>query len=864
MKSHAQVVVIGGGVVGCSVLYHLARHGWKDVVLVERDELTSGSTWHAAGGMHTINGDPNVARLQKYTIELYREIEELSGQATGVHVTGGVLLAATQARMDWLRGVVAKGRYLGLDLEEISAREAAELMPLLDPGQFVGAVRNSEDGHLDPSGVTHAYAKAARKLGAEVYRFTKVEDLVRRQDGLWRVVTDKGEIVAEHVVNAGGLWAREVGRMVGLELPVLAMEHMYLITEDMPEVAAWNTRTGTEIIHAVDFDGELYLRQERGGMLMGTYEKANKPWSEHSTPWNFGHELLEPDIDRIAPSLEVGFRHFPAFQNTGIRKIINGPFTFAPDGNPLVGPVRGLPGFWVACGVMAGFSQGGGVGLALANWMIDGDPGADIWAMDVARYGGWARPAYTNAKVRENYSRRFSIRFPNEELPAGRALKTTPIYDLLSAKGAQWGVAYGLEVPLWFAPAGVKDEFSWRRSTDFEHVAQEVKAVRERVGLMETSSFAKYRVTGEGAEAWLDRLLAAKLPQPGRMALAPMLKDDGRLIGDFTLANLRNVGVVPPPLTPALKGEGDSAAPVRANGERKSGSSGVPVCPSPLRGGVRGGGISCPAGDEWLILGSGVAEQYHMRWFEKHLPEDGSVKVEALGLSRVGLAIAGPDARGLLARVTRADVSNAAFPFMAIRRIDIGMAPCLVGRISYTGDLGYEIWMAPEYQRHVFETLMKAGQEFGVGLFGSRALNALRLEKNYGSWAREYRPIYGPLEAGLDRFVAYSKPADFVGKAAAVAERGEGGKLRLRAFVVEAEDADVIGDEAIWFDGAVRGWVTSGGYAHNSGLSMAMGYVPREIADAADGFEIELLGRRLPARIQPAPLFDANLERMRG
>jgi dimethylglycine dehydrogenase len=808
MKSHAKVVVIGGGVVGCSVLFHLARHGWTDVVLLERDELTSGSTWHAAGGMHTINGDPNVAKLQKYTISLYKEIEELSGQATGVHLTGGVLLAATEARLDWLRGVVSKGRYLGIDLEVISAKEAAELMPLLDPKQFVGAVRNKEDGHLDPSGVTHAYAKAARKLGAEVERFTKVEDIVRRPDGLWRVITNKGEVVTEHVVNAGGLWAREVGRMVGLELPVLAMEHMYLITEDMPEVADWNKKTGAEIMHAVDFDGELYLRQERGGMLMGTYEKANKPWSEFSTPWNFGHELLEPDIDRIAPSLEVGFRHFPAFQKTGIKQIINGPFTFAPDGNPLVGPVRGLPGFWVACGVMAGFSQGGGVGLALSNWMIEGDPGADIWAMDVARYGDWATMAYTNAKVRENYSRRFSIRFPNEELPAGRPLKTTPVYDTLSAKGAQWGVAYGLEVPLWYAPEGVRDEFSWRRSSDFEHVANEVAAVRDGVGLSEISSFAKYTVAGEGAAAWLDRMLACKLPKPGRMTLAPMLKEDGRLIGDFTLANV---------------GDG-----------------------------------------EWFIAGSGVAEQYHMRWFEAHLPEDGSVRIEALGQKLTGLAIAGPKARDVLAKVTRADVSNSAFPFMAVARMDIGMAPCLVGRVSYTGDLGYEIWVAPEYQRAAYLALMAAGEEFGIGLFGSRALNALRLEKNYGSWAREYRPIYGPVEAGLDRFVAYGKEADFIGKQAALAERREGGKLRLRAFVVDAGDADVIGDEAIWHDGAVRGWVTSGGYAHHSKKSVAMGYVPKEIADKPDGFEIEILGKRHRARIQPAPLFDANFERMRA
>ncbi|MET0596406.1 MAG: FAD-dependent oxidoreductase [Mesorhizobium sp.] len=808
MKTHARVVVIGGGVVGCSVLYHLARAGWTDAILLERSELTSGSTWHAAGGMHTVNGDPNVAKLQKYTIGLYKEIEALSGQATGVHLTGGVMLAATRARLDWLHSMAAKGRYLGIELEEISAKEAGQIMPLLDPSQFVGAVRTEVDGHLDPSGVTHAYAKAARKLGAEVERFTKVEAIERRPDGLWRVSTAKGDIVAEHVVNAAGLWAREVGRMVGLELPVLAMEHMYLITEDMPEVAEWNARTGTEVIHAIDFDGELYLRQERGGMLMGTYEKAGKAWSERATPWDFGHELLEPDLDRIAPSLEVGFRHFPAFQNTGIRQIINGPFTFAPDGNPLVGPVRGLPGFWVACGVMAGFSQGGGVGLSIANWMMDGDPGADIFAMDIARYGDWASMAYTNAKVRENYSRRFSIRFPNEELPAGRPFKTTPIYDLLSSRGAQWGVAFGLEVPLWFAPQGVKDAFSWRRSTDFAHIAEEVRAVRERVGLAEISSFAKYRVSGEGAAAWLDRILACRLPAPGRMTLAPMLKEDGRLIGDFTLAN--------------------------------------------------------PGDGSFFIAGSGVAEQFHMRWFEAHLPTDGTVAVEALGLRLCGLGIAGPRARELLAAVTLDDVSNAAFPFMDIKRMDIGMAPCLVGRVSYTGDLGYEIWMTPEVQRHVYEALTAAGEPLGLGLFGGRAMNALRLEKNYGSWAREYRPIYGPVEAGLDRFVAHGKAADFIGKAAALAEREAGGALRLRAFVVEAEDADVIGDEPIWHAGEVRGWVTSGGFAHHAGLSMAMGYVPKEIADSDEGFEIEILGRRVRARVQAAPLFDANQQRLRG
>ena len=808
MRTHARAVVIGGGVVGCSVLYHLAKAGWTDIVLLERDELTSGSTWHAAGGMHTINGDPNVAKLQQYTIDLYKEIEETSGQETGVHLTGGVMMASTVERMDWLKGLVAKGTYLGIQADLITPEEAHELMPLLDPSQFVGGVQTYVDGHLDPSGVTHAYAKAARKLGAEIERFTKVEDLAQNRDGTWRVITNKGEIIAENVVNAGGLWAREVGQMVGLNLPLLAMEHMYLITEDMPEVAEINEKTGKEVIHAVDFDGELYLRQERGGMLMGTYEKACVPWSVHSTPWEFGHELLEPDIDRIAPSLEVGFKHFPAFERAGIKQIINGPFTFAPDGNPLVGPVRGLPGYWCACAVMAGFSQGGGVGLTLANWMTEGDPGYDIFAMDIGRYGDWATPAYTNVKVQENYSRRFSIKFPNEELPAGRPLRTTAIYDKLSAHGAQWGQAYGLEIPLWFAPDGVKDEFSWHRSTDFEHVANEVKGVREGVGLGEISGFANYTITGSGAAEWLDRILACKLPKEGRMTLAPMLKEDGKVIGDFSLANLGN--------------------------------------------------------GKWFIAGSGIAEEYHMRWFEQHLPDDGSVVVEALGVGLTGLTIAGQKARDLLAKVTHSDVSNAAFKFMDIRELYIGMAKCLVGRVSFTGDIGYEIWIKPEDQRMIFDLLMSEGKELGISLFGGRALNAMRLEKSYGTWAREYRPIYGPLESGLDRFVAYGKDADFIGKAAAIQEREDGGKLRLCAFVIEAKNADVIGDEPVYHNGEVKGWVTSGGFAHHSQKSVAMGYIPKEIADEADGFEIELLGEKLKATIQTVPLFDANYERMRG
>ncbi|MBI13288.1 MAG: FAD-dependent oxidoreductase [SAR324 cluster bacterium] len=808
MKSHAQAVVIGGGVVGCSVLYHLTKLGWKDCVLLERSELTSGSTWHAAGGMHTVNGDPNVAQLQQYTIKLYEEIQEISGQDIGLHLTGGVMLAGTEDRFDWLKSLHAKGRYLGMETEIISPKEAAEIMPLLDPKHFVGAVYDPIEGHLDPSGTTWAYAKAAQKQGGEIHQQTHVEALHQQEDGTWHIHTSQGDIHAEHVVNAGGLWAREVGKMVGLELPVLAMEHMYLLTEEMAEVTRHNQQSGKQIPHAMDFDGELYLRQEQQGMLMGTYEKACVPWQPDETPWDFSMELLPPDLERITPSLEVGFQHFPAFENAGIKKIINGPFTFAPDGNPLVGPVRELPGYWCACAVMAGFSQGGGVGLALANWMIEGDPGFDVWGMDVSRYGEWITKSYTNVKVRENYSRRFSIRFPNEELPAGRPLRTTPVYDLMLAQGAQMGESFGLEQPLWFAPKGIREEFSWRRSSDFNPVSEEVKAVRDRVSMMETSGFAKYVIQGEDAELWLDQVLACRIPKHGRMCLAPMLNEKGKLVGDFTLTRMDD--------------------------------------------------------EDFLLIGSGVAEEYHLRWFSEYLDPELDVHVIPQSSTMLGLAVAGPKSRELMQKVSPYDFSNDYFRFMEMKQVSVGLVECLVGRVSYTGDLGYEIWMEAENQRSVFQTLMQEGESLGIGLFGLRALNSLRLEKNFGSWAREFRPIYGPMEAGLNPFVAYDKEADFIGKEIARKEKEEGGNLRLRTFVVDAKDADVIGDEPIWHEGEVKGWVTSGGFAHGSGVSMAMGYVPREIADQTSGWEIEILNERCSCKLQPKPLFDPEAKIMRG
>jgi len=849
VKSTAQVVVIGGGVVGASVLYHLTQAGWTDVVLLERRELTAGSTWHAAGGMHTINGDPNVAALQRYTVQLYEELEKSSGVSCGVHLTGEVMLADSEDRMDWLRMVHARGRYLGMDTELISVSEAAQKIPFLVEEHFVGALWDPVGGHVDPSGVTHAYAAAARMAGAEIYRNTWAYDIVANSDDTWDVVTEEGTITCEHFVNCGGLWAREVGRMCGLELPILAMEHQYLVTEQLPEIAPWLEATGGYGVGAIDFGGEIYTRAEAGGLLLGTYEKACVPWSTTETPWDFGSQLLTPDLERIAPSLAAAFEHFPIFADAGIRNVVNGPFTFAPDGNPLIGPIRGQRGHWVACGVMAGLSQGGGVGLAMANWMTTGDPGFDVWGMDVARFGDWTTPSYTKAKVMENYSRRFSISFPNEELPAGRPLHTSAIHDDLDSANAVWGSSYGLEYPLWFQRLGAEpvEEVTFHRSNAFDVVADEVHATRTGVGLMETTGFAKHEFTGPGARVFLERVMANHIPESGRMALTPMLNHQGMLIGDFTVATISTA----------------TDATDAADGPER-----------------------------FVVFGSGAAEGYHERWFRSQLrvarstgvesPSEGRssglesaredrsaggrVSYRPLSHEMAGLSISGPAARDVLASLTTVDVSNDSFRFLDVRRMDLGMVPALVARISFTGDLGYEFWVPASLQQRLFRLLTEAGEPHGMRLFGLRALDSMRLDKGFGAWASEYRSVYTPWEARMDRFVKLDK-GDFIGREAAAASLAAGPERRLCLLRIDVDGADALGDEPIWHDGEVVGWVTSGGYAHWSEASCALGYLPSTLADAATrsgGFEVEVLGVRRAATRLDEPLFDPSGARLRS
>lgn len=803
METQARVVIIGGGVVGCSILFHLAKLGWTDSVLLERSELTSGSSWHAAGQIHTISSDPNISRLQGYTINLYKELEALSGQSVGLHSTGGFYLASNKDWYDYLKRERSKARYMGLDQEFISLKEVAELHPLIDPKRYIAALWDPLDGDVDPSGVTYAYAKAAKRLGASFHTHSAVIETNQRADGSWDVVTEKGNIHAEHIVNAGGLWAREVGHLSGLNLPVQPMEHHYLITETIPQIAEREERLPA----GIDYEGNMYFRQEGQGMLLGTYEPVATPWSVSGTPQNFGHELLEPQLDHIAERLALGFERIPALAEAGIKDMINGPFTFGPDGNPMIGPVPGMRNYWAAVGVMAGFCQAGGVGKCLAEWMIDGEPEIDVWAMDIARFGDYASPDYGTIKSTENYERRFILTFPNETLPRGRCQRTTSIYDRLSAKGAVWGDGFGLEHALWFAdgPEDAHEEPTFERSRAHQYVAREVAAVRAHVGMVEIANFAKHSIVGPDARRFLDWVMAGRVPAPGRISLSPMLTPKGKLYGDLTIA--------------------------------------------------------CMSENEFLIFGSGAAQEMHRRWFESHL-EGYDLVYRNESRRYHGIGLAGPKARELLSRICRDDVSDAGLKFRDIRRTFVAGVPAILTRLSFSGELGFEIYVEPEYQLKLYQTLLSNGEDLGLAHYGARALMSMRLEKSWGVWTLDFRPDFTAAESGLDAFVNWDK--EFIGKSAAVVERDNGVQKKLVCMTVETTDIDVSNDEAILKDGQCVGYVTSGGYAHHVQQSMAMGYVPTALALEGTELSVEINGELFAARIITQPLYDPSGERMRG
>lgn len=794
MKLNTRVVVIGGGVVGCSVLYHLTKLGWSDVMLLERSELTSGSTWHAAGGFHTLNGDTNMAALQGYTIRLYRDLEEITGMSCGLHHVGGITLADNQDRFDMLVAERAKHRYMGLETEIIGPEEIKKLAPITNLNGIVGGLYDPLDGHLDPSGTTHAYAKAAKLGGATIETQCMVKETNQRPDGTWDVVTEKGTIHSEHIVNAAGLWAREVAEMANVYLPLHPMEHQYLVTEDLPEIY----ERSSEHPHVMDPSGESYLRQEGRGLCIGFYEQTCKPWAVNGTPWSFGHELLPDNMDKIADSVEFAYKRFPVLQRAGIKSIIHGPFTFAPDGNPLVGPLPGLRNYWSACAVMAGFSQGGGVGLMLAQWMIEGETERDTFAMDCSRFGPWITPEYTRTKVVENYQRRFSVSYPNEELPAARPHNTTPMYKTLDSLGAVWGHQYGLEVVNYFAQENEPryETPSFRRSNAFLATKREVESVRSSVGINELHNFGKFRISGTNARTWLNHIMAGTVPTLNRLALNPMLSHKGKIIGDFT--------------------------------------------------------VTCTGENEFQLTASYGSQNFHLRWLL--LNQWNNVKIENVSDKLTGFQVAGPNSRVLLQKITSFNINDLKFrDAFAIKISDI---PCFIQRVTYTADLGYEIYCEPKHQIELWNNLWKAGEEYSIKPFGMRAMMSLRLDKFFGSWMFEFSPDYTPAETGLDRFINFKKEDDFIGKKAVLEQKKNPPLRKLCAFEVDANEADVTSYEPIFKDDKVIGFCTSGGYSHHTKKSIAQGFIPTSLISKNLKVKIEILGELRSATILLDPIFD--------
>ena len=803
MKSHAQAVVIGGGLIGCSILYHLTKLGWSDVVLLERDELTSGSTWHAAAGIHGLHDNNNITRIQNYTMNLYKELETLTGQGCGIFQPGSLYLAQTENREHQLRLQASKAKYYGLNFHEISRTEAERLHPLVDFDGVRTIMYEPDGGNVDPSGVTNAYAHGARQNGAEIYRFTPVTGTEQQPDKSWLVKTSKGNIKTEVVINAAGLWGREVGKMAGLDLPLLPAEHQYFVTETIPEIES----IGRRLPSIADRDGEYYLRQEGNGLLVGAYEKDVKIWAEDETPSGFGHELFPDDLDRIEENVLRAISRVPVLGGAGIKRVINGPMIWSPDSNALFGPVPELDGYYLCNGIIPGFSQSGGLGELLAEWIITGEPHLDIFSWDLARFGSWADKNFTKARVKDQYSNRFAIHFPNEERTAGRPVRTRPVYSTQKELGAVFGLNYGWEHPLWFSnELNTEDTNGFTRQNWHEPVGIECNMLRNSVGVIDISNFAKYLISGSGSEEWLNSIFANRMPKTiGRSCLTPLIGKRGGIAGDFTVTHLDK--------------------------------------------------------NKFLLIGSGMAERYHSRYF-KSVPLPESVSFESITEKMCGFNVAGPKSREMLSRLSNADFSTESFPFMTAKRINLLGLSVIAVRVSFTGDLGWELYCETADQVELYEGLLAIAKEFKGGPIGSRALMSLRIEKGYGSWSREYSPEYWPQEVGLSKLIKLDK--NFLNKEAYIKIKDKEPRETLRIVeVMDAKNADATGGEPIFsIDGTPIGRVTSGSYCAGVAKSLALVFIKSSIKDKE--MHVMILGKPHLAKLLNEPPFDPKGLKLRS
>ena len=811
MKAKAKVVVVGGGVVGVSALYHLAKKGWSDVVLIERKELTSGSTWHAAGLLPLFNMSYSVGQLHKYAVNFYKTLEEETGQNVGFSVVSNIRLATTQDRMDEYYQYAAVAKTIGVKVNFLTPDEVKEIWPLCNTDGLIGAIQHPEDGYIQPADLTQALAKGARDKGAEIYRNTNVTGINQLDNEMWVVETDKGNIECEHVISCTGNFARQTGKMVGLDIPVIPVEHQYIVTEPHPEIQKRKEQGLPEMGVLRDSDSSWYMREERGGLILGPYEKGAPACYVDGPSQNSEFELFQEDIERIEPHIESAIHRVPVFGEVGVKKVYNGAICYTPDGSPIVGPAWGLKNFWINEGHSFGITAAGGAGWQLAEWIVDGEPTIDMLGVDPRRFGDYATKSYLIEKNEEAYANVFTTHYPDEEREAGRPLRQAPCYDRLRDLGAVFGQKFGWERANWFAPKGVEqiDDWSFRRSNWFHHVGNECLNVQNNVGILDMTAFAKCRISGPGAKDFLDNLVANKLPQKnGRVNLCHALNSKGGVHSEFTIAK-----------------ESD---------------------------------------DSFYLVSAGAFQRLDHDWIKKWMPNDRSVTFENLTNSIGVLVVAGPKSRDLLNKISNADFSNKAFPWLSAQKIDVGLAPSIAMRMNFVGELGWELHHPIEYQNHIFDRLMEAGEEFSVKPFGIRAMDSLRIEKSYKLVGTEMSIEYAAYESGLDRFVHLNK-GNFIGRDALVKWQQDGFDNKMVTLeVFDINDADALGNNAIYSDDKVIGRATGGNYGFRVKKSLAIAMVKPEFSKVGTELEMDILDKKHKVVVIEDSPYDSMNEKIRA
>jgi dimethylglycine dehydrogenase len=811
MKAQAKVVVIGGGVVGVSALYHLAKKGWgDDVVLLEKAELTSGSTWHAAGLLPLFNMSYSVGQIHKYSVELYGKLEGETSQPVGFSRVGNLRLAMNQDRMDEYYQYAATAKTIGVNVEFLSPKQVKALWPLCEVDNLVGAIYHPDDGYIQPADLTQAFAKGARAMGATIYRNTPVLAIEQSSQGGWIVKTETGEIICDHVISASGNYARQTGKMIGLDLPVMPVEHQYIVTEPHPELQARRQSGAPEMPVLRESDGSWYLREENGGFILGPYEKGAPCCYVDGPNPKAEYELFQEDIDRLMPHIEATLERVPAFGEVGFKQVYNGAIAYTPDGNPIIGPAWGVDNFWLSEGHSFGITAAGGAGWQLAEWIIDGEPTIDMLGVDPRRFGDYVSKEYLIEKTEEAYAYVFETHFPDEERPAGRPLKVAPCYEKLKSMGAVFGQKFGWERANWFATDGMKqeDDWSFRRSKWFTAIEKEVQNVTTNAGLLDMTAFAKCRLSGPGVEEFLNFFVANRIPRKiGQISLCHALNSHGGIHSEFTI----------------LKESADS----------------------------------------FYLVSAGALQRLDHDYIRRFLPSDGTVKYSHLTDDIGVLVLAGPKSRDILTKLSSADFSNKSFRWLTAKDIEIEGCSVNAMRVNYVGELGWELHHPIEHQNQIFDALFDVGEEFGLKPFGIRAMDSMRIEKSYRMVGTELSIEYSAFESGMDRFVCLDKD-NFIGREKLIEWQERGSENQLVTLEIDGvEEADALGNNALTSAGELIGRATGGGFGFRVNRSLALAMVKPQYANEGTEFSIDILGKDHIARVIQDSPFDSQNRRLR-